>query len=82
MRLSPRALAHASSRRPWRTIGLWLLALVVAGTVTSGLLGDALTTDVDLLNDSEAKRAQTLLEERLRGAEHATGDRVVLLGHR
>ena len=72
MRLSPRALAHASSRRPWRTIGLWLLGLVVAGTVTSSLLGDALTTDVDLLNNSEAKRAQTLLEERLRGAEHAT----------
>ena len=72
MRLSPRALARASSRRPWRTIGIWLLALVVAGTVTSRLLGDALTTDVDLLNEPEAKRAQTLLEGRLRGPERAT----------
>ncbi len=56
MRLSPRALARASSRRPWRTIAMSLLALVVAGTITSRLLGDALTTNVDLLNNPEAKR--------------------------
>ncbi len=72
MHLSPRALARASSRRPWLTIGIWLLALVVAGTVTSRLLGDALTTDVQLLNQPEAKRAQTVLEERMRGPERAT----------
>ncbi len=72
MPLSPRALARVSSRRPWRTIGVWLLALVVAGIVTSRLLGDALTTDVDLLNEPEAKKAQTLLEERLRGVERTT----------
>ncbi len=72
MRLSPRALARASSQRPWRTIGIWLLALVAAGTITSRLLGDALTTDVDLLNNPEAKRAQTLLEERMRGPERDT----------
>lgn len=57
-----RYLARASSRRPWRTIGIWLVAVVTSGVITSNLLGDALTTDVDLLNQPEAKRAQTLLE--------------------
>ena len=50
MRLSPRSLARASSRRPWRTIAVWLVALVVAGGVSSSFLADALTTDVDLTN--------------------------------
>ena len=72
MRLAPHSLSRASSRRPWLTIGIWLVALVVAATVTSRLLGDALTTDVALLNQPEAKRAQTLLEDRLRGPERAT----------
>ena len=72
MRLSPRSLARASSRRPWPTIGIWLLGLVAAGLLSSRLLGDALTTDVDLLNKPEAKQAQRLLEERLRGPARAT----------
>ena len=43
-----------------------------SGVISSNLLGDALTNDVDLLNQPEAKRAQTLLEERLRGPERDT----------
>ena len=72
MRLSPRSLARSSSRRPWRTIAVWLLAVVVSGVVISRFLGDALTTDIDLTNQPEAKQARELLEERLRGPEHAT----------
>ncbi|HEX2272788.1 MAG TPA: MMPL family transporter, partial [Acidimicrobiales bacterium] len=72
MGLSPRSLARASSRRPWRTIGIWVLALVASGLLSSRLLGGALTTDVDLLNNPEAKQAQKLLEERMRGPARAT----------
>jgi RND superfamily putative drug exporter len=45
---------------------------VAARLLSSRLLGDALTTDVDLLNKPEAKQAQKLLEERLRGPARAT----------
>ena len=70
MRMSPRSLARASSRRPWRVIAVWVVALFVAGGVISSLLADALTTDVALTNQPEAKRAQDLMEERgLRRAE-------------
>ncbi len=72
MRLSPRSLARSSSRRPWRTIAVWILAVLVSGVVISRFLGDALTTDIDLTNQPEAKQARELLEERLRGPEHAT----------
>lgn len=40
--------------------------------LSSQLLGDALTTDTDFTNDPEAKRAATLLEERLRGPAEGT----------
>jgi RND superfamily putative drug exporter len=69
VRLSPQSLARASSRRPWRTIGIWVLGVVLAGMFVSRLLGDALTTEAALTNNPEAKQAQTLLEERLRGPQ-------------
>ena len=72
MPLSPRSLARSSSRRPWRTIAIWLLAVVASGVVISRLMGDALTTDIQLTNRPEAKQAQELLEERLRGPEQDT----------
>jgi RND superfamily putative drug exporter len=71
MRLSPRSLARSCSHRPWRTVAIWLVAVVASGMVISSFLADALTTDVDLTNRPEAKRAQTLLEERMRGEERA-----------
>ncbi|MDQ3680255.1 MAG: MMPL family transporter [Actinomycetota bacterium] len=72
MRLSPRSLARISSRRPWLTIAIWLLAVAASGVITSRFLADGLTTDVDLTNQPEAKQAQTLLAERMRGPERDT----------
>ena len=67
MRFSPQSLARSSSRRPWTTIAVWVLAVFVSGGVISTLMGGALTTDFGLTNNPEAKRAETLLEDRLRG---------------
>ena len=67
MALSPQALARASSRRPWAVIGIWVLAVVAAGAVVSTMLSSALTTEAALTNNPEAKQAESLLEERLRG---------------
>lgn len=67
MGINPERLASGSARRPWLTVGLWILLLGSAGFIASQLLGDALTTDFDFTNEPESVRAQNLLEERLRG---------------
>ena len=72
MRLSPQYLARASSRRPWRTVAIWVVAVVAAGMASSSLLGDATTTDVEMTNNPEANQALDLLEDRLTGPERDT----------
>jgi RND superfamily putative drug exporter len=67
MRINPESLARASARRPWRTVALWVVVLGLAGFVTSQLLADALTTDFDFTNEPESVRAESLIEEKLRG---------------
>jgi RND superfamily putative drug exporter len=68
MGLSTQGLARASARRPWVTLGLWLLVIAMAGWLSSAFLSDALTTDANFTNDPEAKRAAELIEDRF-GAE-------------
>jgi RND superfamily putative drug exporter len=67
MKLSTGSLARSAARHPWRTIVVWIAALLTAGALSSQFLGDALTTDTDFTNEPESKRAAALLEERLRG---------------
>ena len=64
MRLNPEALASASSRHPWRTVGIWVVVLVAGFVASATILSDALTTDFDFTNNPEAKRAQQILEDR------------------
>jgi uncharacterized membrane protein YdfJ with MMPL/SSD domain len=62
MRLSTGALAAASARHPWRTIGAWIAALVLSITAIATLLGGSLTTEGEPTNDPEAFRARDALE--------------------
>src|SRR5918999_516458 len=64
MRFSTEALARASARRRWLTLGLWIVAVAVAGWLSSQFLSEALTTDANFTNDPEAKRAAELVEDR------------------
>ncbi|MGA9159607.1 MAG: MMPL family transporter [Actinomycetota bacterium] len=64
MRLNPESIARASSRHPWRTVGVWFVIFVLAGWSASALLGPVLTTDFDFTNTPEAKQAQQILEQR------------------
>ena len=64
MRLTTQSLARASSRRPWLTLGIWILIIAAAGITSSRLLADVLTTDVAFTNQPEAKRAADIVEER------------------
>ena len=72
LNLSTEALARASSRHPWTTIGAWLTVLVAAIVLSGTLLGDALTTEFAITNNPDSQRGYTLLEERLRGPRKAT----------
>ena len=72
MRLSPQSLARASSRRPWFTVAIWVVAVIAAGAASSSLLGDATTTGVSMTNNPEANQAEKLLEDRLTGPERDT----------
>jgi putative drug exporter of the RND superfamily len=72
MNLSTESLGRACGRRPWRTVVAWVVALITAGILTSQFLGNALTTDTDFTDEPEAKRAASLLEERMRGPNKDT----------
>ena len=69
--LSTEALARASAQRPWITIGAWIALIAVAIGINVTLLADALTTEFGFTNNPESKRADKLLEDRLRGPRSA-----------
>ncbi|MEX2274407.1 MAG: MMPL family transporter [Actinomycetota bacterium] len=63
MRINPESLARASSRHPWRVIGIWIAVLLLGATASATLLASALTTDFNFTNEPESKRAQELVDE-------------------
>jgi RND superfamily putative drug exporter len=64
MKINPESLARASSRHPWRTVGIWAVILVLGVVSASTLLSGSLTTDFDFTNSPEAIQAQKLLEQK------------------
>jgi RND superfamily putative drug exporter len=63
MKINPETLARASSRHPWRTVGIWAVILVLGFGASGVLLSSALTTDFDFSNNPEAKQAKTILDQ-------------------
>src|SRR6185503_9653472 len=55
---------RSAARHPWRVIGAWIAAIVVAVVLVGGFLGDTLTTDGHVTNDPESLRAYDLMGER------------------
>jgi RND superfamily putative drug exporter len=72
MRLNPETLARTSSRHPWRTVGIWLGVLALAGLSAKTWLGEVLTTEFDFTDKPESRQALQLVEDRLRGPMHFT----------
>src|SRR5215510_75110 len=64
MKISPETLARASSRHPWRTVGIWAVILVLGFGASGVLLSGSLTTDFDFTNSPEAIQAQKVLEQK------------------
>jgi putative drug exporter of the RND superfamily len=55
-------MARASATRPWRTVGIWVVAL--AGAVyAASFLGSALTQEDRLLTPTESDQVQTLVDQ-------------------
>jgi putative drug exporter of the RND superfamily len=61
-RLSTQALASASARHPWRTIGAWVVVSVLAVVAIATLLGGSLTTEGKPTNNPESERALDIVE--------------------
>jgi uncharacterized membrane protein YdfJ with MMPL/SSD domain len=64
MKLTPESVARASSRHPWRTLGVWLVVIVAMAGLSSAMLGDVLNQDIDFTNRPESVRAQDVLDTR------------------
>jgi uncharacterized membrane protein YdfJ with MMPL/SSD domain len=58
MKLSTTSLAAASARHPWRTIGAWIVLVVLAIVAIATLLGGSLTTEGNPTNNPESERAK------------------------
>jgi len=62
--LSPGSLARRSARRPWVTICIWGLAVLIALGLVATLMGDALDTDSGPTGNPESEQAWDLWNER------------------
>jgi putative drug exporter of the RND superfamily len=54
-------LTTMCARHPWRTIGLWLIVVLVAAVAIGRLLGGALTTEGNPTNNPQSERAKKAL---------------------
>src|SRR5512132_3602761 len=79
MKLNPETIARASSRHPWRTIGVWLVLIVAMGAVSSALLADVLTQDIQFTNRPESVQAQDILDTKFE--QSRTEDTEFLIVH-
>jgi RND superfamily putative drug exporter len=79
MKLNPEIIARASSRHPWRTIGVWLVLIVAMGAVSSALLADVLTQDIQFTNRPESVQAQDILDTKF--GQSRTEDTEFLIVH-
>jgi putative drug exporter of the RND superfamily len=71
-------LARACSRHPWRAIGGWIVAVVLAVAALALLLGD-LTTEGHPTNNPESQRADALIAQGFPpDPSRATSDLVVI----
>ena len=67
LRISPEPIARLSARRPWTTIGVWIVVLIIAMGLRVTLFERGVTAEFDFTNEPESKRGDNLLEQRLRG---------------
>ncbi|XUW99583.1 MAG: MMPL family transporter [Dehalogenimonas sp.] len=57
------SLARASARRPWLTIGMWVVGLIAA--VGFMVTGNVLVNEITVTDNPESRQADTLIKDRL-----------------
>ena len=67
LNLSTEPIARASSRRPWITIGIWVVVFLIAVFLRATLFDDVITTEFAITNDPESSVGKELIEEKLTG---------------
>jgi len=72
-------LALASATHPWRTIGAWVAAMVIAVVVIGALLGGALTTEGKPTNNPQSQRAKDVREAAFPAASSAAITDIVVV---
>jgi putative drug exporter of the RND superfamily len=75
--LSPPAWARRSAAHPWRVIGAWGAAFVVALVVMGALLSGVLTSDTTFTRNPESQRARDTIQKQV-GAGDAVVEQVVV----
>ena len=79
MRINPESLARASSRHPWRVIGVWGVLFVVMVGLSSALLGDVLNNDISFTNRPESIKAQEVIDEQFSAAQQGASTEFVIV---
>jgi len=64
VKLSTESIALACARHPWRTVGAWVVAVVVSFGVIGTLFGDVLTSEGEVTGETDSKRVDELRFER------------------
>lgn len=67
--ISTGRIAQACARRPWLTIGVWIVISILAVLAISMFLGGALTSEMKFTRAPESQQGQELARDRLRGPE-------------
>ena len=71
-------LARASSRHPWRTVGAWLGAIVLALVLAAMFLPGNLTTTGHVTGNPESKQAEDLFQTRFPPDRNAVDELIVV----
>jgi len=61
MRPSTTTLAEGALRKPWLTVGIWLIAVFAAGALIALVLPGSLTTQYSFLGQPDPKTGQEFL---------------------
>lgn len=69
---STQKLAEISAKKPWTTVFIWFLIIIVSGFVITRFLESALTTEFDFSNQPPSKQVEELIQERFGESEKAT----------
>ena len=72
------SLALRSARRPWFTIGIWVLAIVISIILRIALFEDAITIEFAFTSNPDSKRADELIEDRALGGPKGTKEVVIV----